>query len=192
MKLTKKTVINVLLILFVLSFFITPLGYQGKLLLNRIFSFSPPVIEAAHRKRLPYYDWRLKDENWNFFNFEKSKGRVVIINFWASWNLPACEAELKSLQNLYEEYKGKVDFYIITNEERPPVNEFVEKHDLTIPITYLIVGDKAPIDIPKPPYSYIIDKKGYIISEKEGISDWDTEKVHHLLDKLIAEKPPTF
>lgn len=187
MNLNKKTVLNVLLILFVLSFFVTPLGYQGKLFLNRLFSFSPPIIEASERTKLPDYDWHLKDENWNIFNFEKSKGRVVIINFWASWKLPSCEAELKSLQGLYKDYKGKVDFYLITNEERPPVQEFVEKHELTMPITYLIIGEKAPVEIQEPPYSLIIDKEGYIVSRKEGISDWDSKKVHQLLDGLITE-----
>ena len=43
---------------------------------------------------------------------------------------------MKSLQKLYDDYKDKVDFYLITNEERPPVHEFIAKHDLTMPITY--------------------------------------------------------
>ena len=187
MKLTKKTILNVVLILFVLSFFVTPLGYHGKLFLNQVFSFSPPIIEASQRKKLPDYEWRLKDENWDFFSFEKSKGKVVIISFWASWKLPSCEAEMKSLQDLYSDYKGKVDFYLITNEERPPVLEFMKKHKLTMPITYLIIGDKAPIDIPEPPHSFIIDREGFVVSEKEGISDWDTRKVRKLLDDLLSK-----
>ena len=182
----KKTILNVLLILFILSFFVTPLGYYGKIFLNQLFSFSPPIIEKSEREQLPDYDWRLKDENWEFFNFQESKGRVVFINFWASWRLPS-EAELRSIQSLYDRYKGKIDFYIITNEDRPPVEAFMVKHEFTFPVTYLIIGDRAPLDIPQPPFSYLIDKQGFIVVEKEGIADWNTRKVHEVLDDLLVQ-----
>ncbi len=188
MKISKKTVLNILFILFVLSFFVTPLGHYGKIFLNRLFAVSPTVIEESQREKITDYSWRLKDENWDIFNFEKSKGNVVFINLWASWRLPS-EAELASIQELYDQYKGKVDFYIITNEERPPVEAFMEEHGFTFPVTYLIIGDKMPIDSGKVPASYLIDKSGNIVIHKEGIADWSNRKMYTLLDKLIAEQP---
>ena len=185
MKFSKKTFLNLLLILFVLSFFVTPLGYQGKLLLNRIFSQAPKTIAKAERELLPDYDWRLKDANWDFFSFEQSKGRVAIVVFWASWKLPACEAEITSIEKLYRDYKGKVDFYLITNEERPPVEEFVTRHEITAPITYLIIGDKSPLEVLEPPSSYIIGKNGEVVAKMDGISDWNSEKTRDLLDELL-------
>jgi thiol-disulfide isomerase/thioredoxin len=182
----KKTLLNVLLILVVLSFFVTPLGHYGKIFLNRIFSSSPDLIEVGYRKQLPNYDWKLKDAEWNFFSFEKSKGRVVFINFWASWRLPS-QAELASIQSLYEKYQGKIDFYVISDEERPPVEEFMKKHEFTFPLTYLIIGEPAPISIPEPPYSYLIDQEGYIIMENEGIADWDSKKVYATIDELLSQ-----
>ncbi|MER3316732.1 MAG: TlpA disulfide reductase family protein [Allomuricauda sp.] len=186
MKINKKTILNVVLILFILSFFVTPIGYYGKIWLNRMFSFSPEVIEMAERQQITDYDWKLKDEEWNFFNFEKSKGKVILVNFWASWRLPS-EAELASIQELYDRYKGKMDFYIITDEEREPVEAFMEEHDFTFPLTYLIIGEKMPIDASNVPASYLIDKSGNIVIHEEGISDWSTGKVYRLLDELIAE-----
>lgn len=186
MAVKKKTVLNIVVILFVLSFFVTPLGHYGKLFLNRVFSFSPYVVEAANRKQITDYDWRLKDAEWNFINFDESKGKVILINFWASWSLPS-EAELQSIQDLYEEYKGELDFYIITNENRPPVEEFMEKQEFTFPVTYLIIGDKSAVKVPeKAPYSYLIDQNGYVIIEQDGIADWNTSKVRRLIDDLIA------
>lgn len=185
MKLTKKTTLNLLTILIVLAFFVTPLGYYGKLALNQIFAVSPEAIPEAEQQKLPNYNWRLKDESWDFFSFEKSKGRVAIVVFWASWKLPACEAEIRSLQKLYKEYKGKIDFYAITNEEREPVLEFKEKVGITMPITYLIIGDEAPIEIKEPPASYIISKEGKIVVAEEGISNWNSNKTHELLDRLL-------
>ncbi|MFT0716621.1 TlpA family protein disulfide reductase [Flagellimonas lutimaris] len=186
MKINKKTILNVVLILFILSFFVTPIGYYGKIWLNRMFSFSPEVIETAERQQITDYDWKLKDEEWNFFNFEKSKGKVILVNFWASWRLPS-EAELASIQELYDRYKGKMDFYIITDEEREPVEAFMDEHDFTFPLTYLIIGEKMPIDASNVPASYLIDKSGNIVIHEEGISDWSTGKIYRLLDELIAE-----
>ena len=77
---------------------------------------------------------------------------------------------------------------MITNENRPPVEEFMKKHGFTFPVTYLIIGDKAAVKIPeKTPYSYLIDQKGYIIIEQNGIADWNTKKVRNLLDSLISK-----
>lgn len=186
MTISKKTILNIALILFVISFFVTPLGHYGKIFLNRLFSFSPPVIEESKREKISDYDWKLKDAEWNFFNFEKSKGNVVFINLWASWRLP-CEAELASIQKMYNKYQTKMDFYIITNENRPPVEAFMAKHGFTFPVTYLIIGEKMPINPDEVPSSYLIDKSGNIVIYKRKIADWNTTKVYNVLDELIAE-----
>ncbi len=186
MRIRKKTLLNVLLIAFIISFFVTPLGYHGKILLNQLFSFSPSVITKSDRRQIEDYNWQLKDEQWDFFNFERSKGKVVFINFWASWRLP-CAAELKSIQTLHQKYADKIDFYIITDEERPPVEEFMSKNEFYFPVTYLIIGEQSPVNTDKPPRSYIIDKNGYIVVEKEGIADWDNQKIYKLLEELLAE-----
>lgn len=182
----KKTLLNVLLILVVLSFFVTPIGHYGKIFLNRLFAFSPKVIEVENRQKLSNYNWKLKDAEWNFFSFEKSKGRVVFINFWASWRLPS-EAELSSIQGLYDKYQGQIDFYIITDEDRPPVEEFMAKHEFTFPLTYLIIGETAPIVVPEPPHSFLIDRSGFVVMENDGIADWDAQKVHETIDAMLAE-----
>ncbi|UWX55937.1 redoxin domain-containing protein [Maribacter litopenaei] len=113
----KQTFYTLLVIAFVLSFFVTPLGDYSKILLNRWLATAPTVISPEKRGKIASYDWILKDEKWNFFNFEEAKGKVVFISFWTSWHMPS-QAQLKDIQNLYDKYKGKVKFYIITNEER--------------------------------------------------------------------------
>ncbi|WP_373073605.1 TlpA family protein disulfide reductase [Zeaxanthinibacter enoshimensis] len=182
----KKTYLNILLILLVLAFFVTPLGYEGKVLLNKIFSFSPGITPVEERARIVDYDWTLKDAEWNQFSFERSEGNVVFVNFWASWRLPSL-AELQSIQEVYDRYKGKVDFYIITDEEREPVEAFMEEHDFTFPVTYLIIGEDNPFPDGDPPRTYILSKEGYIAVAKEGIADWSNKKVYTLLDTLISE-----
>ena len=184
MKVSKKTLLNILLFGLVLSFFVTPLGYHSKVLLNRLFSFSPEIIEESKTEKISNYDWQLKDPEWNFFSFDRSEGRVVFINFWASWRLP-CAAELQGVQNLYDRYGEEIDFYVITDEEREPVEAFMLENEFTFPLTYLIIGEEAPFEIPEPPASYIIDKEGRIRVQQDGIADWDNDKVYALLDQLI-------
>lgn len=180
----KKRIINLLFIVGILAFFITPLGYESKILLNRLFATSPKPLSVI--KEPVEYDWRLKDSEWNFFNFEKSKKKVVFVGFWASWRIPAI-AELRGIQKLYDDYKGRVDFYIITNEERKPVETLMRKRGYHFPVTYLIIGEKMPFDAEKVPSGYLIDKKGRVVMQHEGVANWNSAGVRKLIDKLLAE-----
>ncbi|SHJ28318.1 TlpA family protein disulfide reductase [Pseudozobellia thermophila] len=182
----RKTVYTLVLIAFVLSFFVTPVGYWSKVALTRMFAPAPEVVDSADRQQITDYDWRLKDANWNYFNFDRSRGKVVLVHFWASWHLPS-SAELKDIQELYDEYGQEVDFYIVTNEERAPVEEFLEKNKYSMPITYRIVGAPSPLEIPDPSGTYIIDKSGHVVVKSLKTKDWYNDKVTALFDSLLRE-----
>jgi hypothetical protein len=182
----RQTVLTLLIIAFVLSFFVTPLGDYSKILLNRLLATSPTIISEQNRGRIASYDWVLKDAQWNLFNFEKEKGKVIFISFWTSWNIQS-KAQLKDVQKLYDRYKDDVAFYIITNEERAPVEAFMAEKGYTFPVTYQIIGEPSPITLLKPPGTYILDKNGAVVVHQNAITDWDNDKVHSLFDTLIAQ-----
>jgi len=182
----KNTFFTLLIIVLVLSFFVTPLGEHSKVMLNRIFATSPTIIDVENSGKIKSYTWQLKDANWDYFNFEKSKGKVVFINFWASWHLPS-RAQLKDIRNLYDQYHDRVDFYLISDEEREPVETFMAKNKYTFPITYQIIGEPSPIDLLKPPGCYLIDKNGFLRVHQTDISDWDNTTIHTLLEELLSE-----
>lgn len=184
MKVKKKTVLNLLLILLVLSFFVTPLGNYAKIGLMQLFSRAPGIIEKEERERIPSYDWTLKDANWDFFNFERSRGKVVLLDFWASWKLPSLP-ELRGIQKLYDAYGDRVDFYIITDEERAPVEAFMKEHGFTFPVTYLYLESEPPLPTSDPPRSYLIDRQGYVVVDQKGLADWDAGRIRELLDQLL-------
>lgn len=185
MKIQKRTAINLLIIAVVASFFVTPLGKFAKLWANRAFADSPELIAQEDRRPIPEYQWRLKDEDWNIFNFERARHKVAFVHFWNSWQMPS-EAELKSIQAFYERFTGQIEFYIITDEEREPVEEFMKENGYTFPVTYYIIGTVSPFEF-KPGHSYLIDSKGGIAIEQEGIANWNNKELFIEVSRMLKE-----
>ena len=182
----KKTVLTLITIVFILSFFVTPMGHWGKIWLMKTFTASPDIIEVSKREKLPDYNWKLKDPDWNFFSFNEAKGKVAFVKFWASWNIQST-SELDDIQELYDSYGDKINFYIITDEERQPVETFMKENKYTFKLTYLIIGEQAPFEVLEAPGGYIIDKKGHIVVEEKSNADWSNATIHTLLNNLISE-----
>ncbi|WP_373519816.1 TlpA family protein disulfide reductase [Pricia sp.] len=182
----RKTLATLAFIVFVLSFFLTPLGDLAKSWLMRSFASTPDIIPEENQERLSGYDWQLRDADGDSFNFERSKGKVAFVDFWATWHTPSA-AELHDIQKLYNDFSEKVDFYIVTNEERFPVEEFMEKTDYSFPITFRSMDEPSPLEIPDPSGAYLIDKTGSIVVKSNEIKDWYNEEVTQLLDSLVLK-----
>lgn len=179
-----KTVLNLSLILLVLSFFVTPLGYESKIILQRIFAASVDILPKNEQYKIDF-DWKLKDRNNAEFNFSQSEGkRPVFVYFWSSWRVTSV-ADLAGIQKLYNDYNGKADFYIITNELPEPVEELMQRRGYDFKVTYLIIGEKMPFDPEKIPSGYIIDKQGFVRAKSERIARWNSDSVRELLNSLL-------
>ena len=164
----------------------TPLGNQSKLLLTGLLAPTPSLLNHEDRYELPTYDWRLKDANWNFFSFEKSKGRIAFVSFWASWHLPS-KASLERIQALHKRYGNQIDFYLVTDEERAPVLAFMERNQFHLPVTYRVVEDTVPFPTKDLGYTYIIDKSGQLILETSRVSDWTATSFNETLQALLQQ-----
>ena len=163
----KRTILNLLLILFVLSFFVTPLGYESKILLQRIFAGSVDIIPADKARKIDF-DWQLKDRNNVQFNYSQTEGKKPsFVYFFSSWR-EISVANLYAVEKLYE-----------------PVDEMMQKRNFHFKVTYLIIeAPKKPFDPDKIPAGYIVDKNGYVRAQKDGIARWNSDAVHQLLDSL--------
>ena len=180
----RRTFWNLLLILFVISFFVTPLGYESKILLQRIFASSVDIIPENQARTIDF-DWQLKDRDNKQFNFSQTKGKKpAFVYFFSSWRGISI-ADLYAVEKLYDTYKDKVDFYIITNELPEPVEQKQRDRKFTFKVTYLIQGVKMPFDPERIPSGYIIDKQDKVVAQGFGNTRWNSDKVRKLLDTLL-------
>ncbi len=130
----------------------------------------------------------LKDLAGNASSLQQYRGKVVVVNFWASW-CPPCVHEMPSMETLYQRYPRSEFTILAVNmaEDHKTITEFIQNRvHVSFPI--LLDSDgKALHDwqVFAFPSSFVIDKKGKIRYALFGSILWDTPQVYEIIDKLI-------
>ena len=137
------------------------------------------------------------DLNWSFsnlqgekINIDHFKGKVVFLNFWATWCVP-CIAELPSLKELVLRYQenDQISFLFITDESKGKINRFTKRRNELKDLPYYTYSNDKPtlFDSKGLPTTVIINKYGDMILKHVGMAYWDSENVHELLNDLLKE-----
>ena len=126
----------------------------------------PPAPEVGH----PAPDFTLTDLEGNRVTLSDFRGKVVFINFWATW-CPPCRAEMPEIEAVYQEYKSQ-DVVIIgvdILEDENEVLQFVQKGGFNwifvIDTTGEVTRNYGIVAIPT---SFFLDREGVIQSVKVG------------------------
>jgi len=142
-----------------------------------------PKIEAQN--------FILPDLNDKKVSLEDHRGKVVFLNFWATW-CPPCRAEMPSMEKLYDKFKNK-DFTILAvnlGENISQVKAFKETYKLNFPILLDADGSLGliygAISIPT---TYLIDRNGYILGAALGPRDWASDDAFELIKSLLEISP---
>jgi peroxiredoxin len=141
---------------------------------------SPPVIEKAA-------DFSLKDPRGGAVSLSSMRGKVVLLNFWATW-CPPCISEMPSLNKLYQELRPR-GFEVVAvslDKSAENVREYVSKKGFK----FLVLIDESNTvsrryKVFSTPTTFLIDRKGNIVERFYGEYDWQDPDVKAKIEKLF-------
>lgn len=135
-------------------------------------------------------DFTLTDMNGKSLSLSQFRGKVVLVNFWATW-CPPCRAEMPSIERLYRRLEKHKNFVLLTvnvNEDnsKDSVKAFTEETPLSFPILLdrdnRVAGRYQVNGIPQ---TFIIDPNGVIVQKVVGGRDWDSPPLVDYLSSLL-------
>ncbi|CAC9596620.1 hypothetical protein [uncultured Gammaproteobacteria bacterium] len=151
---------------------------------NKI-SFSDPVLKPYTQKQ--FISLSLNNLTDEVINLEQYKGKVVLLNFWASWCKP-CVKEIPSLVRLSNQFDQK-DFQIITinvGESKQQIKEFMQKVTFDLPVLLdhagVAVRDWGVYAYPS---NFLLDKNGVIRYGYRGALEWDGPNIINTIRQLL-------
>ena len=155
-----------------------------------LITVHPGYVGAQIQEAAPAFS--LNDLQGVLHSISDYRGKVVVINFWASW-CPECVEELPSLNSLYEKYKGKgvVVLGIATDRKRDSVDPLLIRTGITYPVLLNTAGGALlkQYKVIGLPSTVVIDKNGIIAERSIGRTDFGstafTKKLESLIDSTI-------
>jgi len=118
------------------------------------------------------------------------KGKVVVLNFWATW-CPPCREEMPSMDILYKRFKdqGLEILAVDIGENLNTVRQFIQKNKYSFPVLLDTTRQTSAIyGVEAIPTSFIIDREGKIIGRLIGSIRWDTQQIYNAFEKLLSSK----
>jgi peroxiredoxin len=152
--------------------------------LDRLFG-NMGILKIPHVTRA--VEIQLKDAFGNRIRLSDYRGKIVFLNFWATW-CAACVVEMPAMEKLHRRLKDK-DFVMIAinmQESDTQVKAFFEK--LKLSFTALLDSNgavAAGFAVNALPTTFVLDKAGRIVGAAIGPREWDSRASIALFDYLI-------
>lgn len=190
----KKTVPKKFFDIIFIGFIVFLLFPDGRIALQRLIvntGIMNTQIEAENRVTISenvFQNFVFSDDQGLQHSLSEFKGQVIFLNFWATW-CPPCRAELPSITNLYHKMENKegIKFLFLSYEKHEVVNVFAADFGTDIPFSFLTFKVPGELNPPGLPTTFVIDKSGRIVSQTNGMANWDSEDFILQLESLIKE-----
>lgn len=184
----KATVYNIIFIIAIALILIPQTRHPIQVFINKgiVLLIKPSTIDDDERQAVSSYNWKLMDSSGVAYDFSASKGKVILINFWATW-CPPCVAEMPSLEALYQNYKDHkdVEFLFVSNEDPSVIKRFMSKKAYSFPVYQSLTKYPSEFDVTSIPRTFLIDKNGNIVIDKTGPADWNNDAVINTIEDLL-------
>ncbi|HYU11223.1 MAG TPA: TlpA disulfide reductase family protein [Stellaceae bacterium] len=144
-----------------------------------------PILDQPHT--LP--EIRFQDEQGHDLTLADFRGRVVLLNVWATWCVP-CRKEMPTLDRLQARLGGK-DFLVmalsIDRQGVAPVKRFYQEGGVEKLAIYIDPSGRGShgLVIPGVPTTLLIDREGREVARKMGAAEWDTPKMVSLIERTM-------
>ena len=153
---------------------------------------GPNVFPKSQYVGRPAPEFRLKDLHGAEVALADFKGKVVLLDFWATWCEP-CRQEMPEFQRIHRELAGKdvVVLAVDANEPLATVAAYIDKEKYTFPV--LLANDTSVIDrysVHAYPTAFGIDKNGLVADVIVGGGSQSAPRLQALIEKARAGAPP--
>jgi thiol-disulfide isomerase/thioredoxin len=158
---------------------------KGKMLI-----MQPSVKDGKNTINLADEDYQIEFQNLNGqkLDFSSLKGKVIFMNFWATW-CPPCVAEMPAIQKLYNTFKDdrNVVFLMVSNETPEVIQKFISKKGYNFPV--YINRYKVPdvFSSNSIPVTFVISKSGKLVIREVGAVNWAGEHMKKTMQELVGE-----
>ena len=144
------------------------------------------LVSFSNNAKAP--DFNLKDQYGVTHSLENYKGKVIFLNFWATW-CPPCKKEMPDIENIYKEYgENKKDVVIlgVNSEKENEVKKFLKDKGYTFPT---LIDENSEVMrkyfIQAFPTSFVIDKKGNVYGYVMG--GLTKEQIKQVIEEVLKK-----
>ena len=147
---------------------------------------APPVVRGV---MAPAFELPQLDVHDAKIALSSLSGRVVLINFWATWCEP-CEREMPAMERLYQA-TSREEFELVAvaiDDKEEDVRAFQERYRLSFPILLdldqAVYGSYQTMGVPE---SLLVDREGRIVERYVGPREWDAVEYKDRIRELIGD-----
>jgi DsbE subfamily thiol:disulfide oxidoreductase len=152
------------------------------------YKLVPSLQEMKDHAPVPHFTLpNLQGEKVNLKDF---RGKLLMLNFWASWCLP-CREEMPAMERLYQRYKdqGFVILGVNVKDDKKSALSFVRELKITFPIAFDPAGEAGLLyGAWGLPTTYLVDAKGIALARAWGPADWYSPGARELIEILLDKK----
>ena len=144
------------------------------------------LVSFSNSAKAP--DFNLKDQYGVTHSLENYKGKVIFLNFWATW-CPPCKKEMPDVESIYKEYgENKKDVVIlgVNSEKENEVKKFLKDKGYTFPT---VIDENSEVMrkyfIQAFPTSFVIDKEGNVYGYVMG--GLTKEQIKQVIEEVLKK-----